>query len=65
MIVTTIVQTKKGKGSNTIMSHEYNAMDANQLFLLLGDLELCGLPINKAIKKFILKKSDWDASLGM
>jgi hypothetical protein len=56
----------QGKGAgNTIQRWEINSDDFNQIALVLDDLKKFNLPIDKAIKKLSLKKSDWDASLGI
>jgi hypothetical protein len=56
----------QGKGAGTkVYANEINSDDFNQIALVLNDLKTYNLPIDKAIKKLALKKSDWDASLGM
>lgn len=61
------VKLMQGKGAGTkVYSNEVNSDDFNQLALVLHDLKnIYGLPVEKAIKKLQLEKSDWDASLGI
>lgn len=61
------VKLVHGKGAGTkVYSNEINSEDYNQIALVLKDLKVVyGLPIDKAIKKLMLEKSDWDASLGV
>jgi len=50
----------------SIYTNEVNADDYSQIAQVLKDLKvLHNLPIDKAIKKLSLSKSDWDASLGI
>lgn len=61
------VKLMQGKGAGTkVYSNEVNSEDYNQLALVLNDLKVIyGLPVDKAIKKLQLSKSDWDAALGV
>jgi hypothetical protein len=60
------IKLMQGKGAgNTVQRWEINSDDFNQIALVLDDLKKFNLPIDKAIKKLSLKKSDWDASLGI
>jgi len=44
---------------------EVNAENYKEISLVLTDLENNGLPIDKAIKEFKNKKSDWNIALGI
>jgi len=50
---------------NKQYQNKVNAMDFRKISLILSDLKNLGLPIDKAIKEFNLKKSDWDTALGL
>lgn len=54
------------KRKESVYSNEINSEDYSQIAQVLKDLKvLHNLPIDKAIKKLSLSKSDWDASLGI
>jgi len=44
---------------------EVNAENYKEISLVLTDLENNGLPIDKAIKEFKNKKSNWNIALGI
>jgi len=43
--------------------NKVNSENYKEISLVLNDLNNLGLPIEKAIKDFNLKKSDWEAAL--
>ena len=53
------------KDEYTKYKNKTSAEDYRKLALILTDLKNLGLPIEKAIKEFRIKKSDWDAALGL
>lgn len=52
------------KGNSAVYANEVNGKNFKEIALILNDLKNFDLPIEKAIKKFNLTKSDWEASLG-
>lgn len=62
MILKIKVTTGKGKGT-TIYYNDINGEDYQQIANVLKDLKSLNIPIEKAIKKFTISKSDWDVAL--
>jgi hypothetical protein len=54
----------RNTSGNNVYKNEINADNFKEIDLVLRDLKNLGLPIDKAIKEYNSKKSDWDASLG-
>jgi len=60
------VETGKfNEGGKLVYKNKVNPQSFKELSILLVDLENLDFPIEKAIKEFRLKRSDWDAVLGM
>lgn len=55
-----------GKPGQSIYNNEINSENFKEIALILLDLSNYGLPVEKAIKEYLnLKKSDWEASIGL
>jgi hypothetical protein len=60
------VKLKEHRHANYLSyNNKISSEDYKKISLVLQDLKNLGLPIEKAIKDFNLKKSDWDAVLGL
>lgn len=65
IILRVSVKSDNTEVGNKQYQNKVNAKDFKNISLILLDLRNLGLPIDKAIKEFNLKKSDWDAALGL
>lgn len=53
------------KAGNTSYKNKINGENFKEVALVLSDLNNFGVPVDKAIKEFLLKsKSDWDVLTG-
>lgn len=60
------IKLKENRNDNyTKYKNKVPAEDFKKISIILTDLKNLGLPIEKAIKEFNLKKSDWDMALGL
>lgn len=51
------------KGEQAMYANEINGRNFKDVSLVLNDLNNFGVPIEKALKEFKIKKSDWDIAL--
>ncbi len=59
------LQSDNSHAGNKQYRNKINAMNFKEISLILTDLKNLGIPIEKGIKEFRLKKSDWDAAMGL
>jgi hypothetical protein len=58
------VKSDNSNVGNKQYQNKINADNFREISLILTDLRNIGLPIDKAVSDYKLKKSDWDAALG-
>ena len=59
------IQSEGNNPGKKQYKNKVNANNFKEISLVLTDLKSLGLPIEKAIKDFRMKTSDWDSILGV